>query len=250
MTIGGGHAGGQLGWIHFGLGDADGAEIRVEWPDGETGPWLELARQPVRHDRARRGRSRGSGLHPAADRRGRRDGQRAARRGRPPRLRHARRDARDPGRDRTGTGWSGSGPACDEHGYDRSSCTPTASTAPTSPTSPASTRASRRPCSSSAPPGEPAILVGNECYGMAGAAPLADAAASVPGPQPARPASGPLPAADRDPGRRGHRGRQPGRGHRLEGVRRPRDDRGAGVHRRRAASDDARRVSWRTPPTC
>ncbi len=42
VTIGGGHAGGQLGWIHFGLGDADGAEIRVEWPDGKTGPWLEL----------------------------------------------------------------------------------------------------------------------------------------------------------------------------------------------------------------
>jgi len=42
ITIGGGHASGQLGWIHVGLGDADGAEIRVEWPDGQTGPWLEL----------------------------------------------------------------------------------------------------------------------------------------------------------------------------------------------------------------
>jgi len=42
VTIGGGHAGGQLGWIHFGLGDAGGAEIRVQWPNGETGPWLEL----------------------------------------------------------------------------------------------------------------------------------------------------------------------------------------------------------------
>jgi hypothetical protein len=42
VTIGGGHAGGQLGWIHFGLGDADGTEIRILWPDGETGPWLEL----------------------------------------------------------------------------------------------------------------------------------------------------------------------------------------------------------------
>jgi hypothetical protein len=42
VTIGGGHAGGQLGWIHLGLGDADGAEVRVRWPDGETGPWLEL----------------------------------------------------------------------------------------------------------------------------------------------------------------------------------------------------------------
>jgi hypothetical protein len=42
IVVGGGHAGGQLGWIHVGLGDADGAEIRVEWPDGQTGPWLEL----------------------------------------------------------------------------------------------------------------------------------------------------------------------------------------------------------------
>jgi hypothetical protein len=42
ITIGGGHASGELGWIHVGLGDANGAEIRVEWPDGERGPWLEL----------------------------------------------------------------------------------------------------------------------------------------------------------------------------------------------------------------
>jgi hypothetical protein len=43
VTIGGGHAGGQLGWIHFGLGEAGGAEIRITWPDGETGPWQEIA---------------------------------------------------------------------------------------------------------------------------------------------------------------------------------------------------------------
>jgi hypothetical protein len=42
ITIGGGHAGGQLGWIHVGLGDADSALARVVWPDGEIGPWLEL----------------------------------------------------------------------------------------------------------------------------------------------------------------------------------------------------------------
>ncbi|MEE8405779.1 MAG: CRTAC1 family protein [Acidimicrobiia bacterium] len=41
-TIGGGHAGGQLGWIHFGLGTADRAEVRVQWPDGETGPWMKV----------------------------------------------------------------------------------------------------------------------------------------------------------------------------------------------------------------
>src|SRR5436853_6433010 len=39
LTVGGGHAGGQLGWIHFGLGGASGADVRVTWPGGETGPW-------------------------------------------------------------------------------------------------------------------------------------------------------------------------------------------------------------------
>ncbi len=42
VTVGGGHAGGQLGWIHVGLGDADEVEVRVQWPDGETGPWMTL----------------------------------------------------------------------------------------------------------------------------------------------------------------------------------------------------------------
>jgi len=42
LTVGGGHAGGQLGWIHFGLGTADKAEIRVQWPDGEKGPWMTV----------------------------------------------------------------------------------------------------------------------------------------------------------------------------------------------------------------
>jgi hypothetical protein len=43
VTVGGGHAGGQLGWIHFGLGSADAAEVRVTWPDAETGPWMRVA---------------------------------------------------------------------------------------------------------------------------------------------------------------------------------------------------------------
>jgi hypothetical protein len=42
ITVGGGHAGGQLGWVHFGLGRAGSAEIRVQWPDGETGPWQRV----------------------------------------------------------------------------------------------------------------------------------------------------------------------------------------------------------------
>jgi hypothetical protein len=43
VTVGGGHAGGQLGWIHFGIGDAEEVEVRVQWPDGEKGPWLNVA---------------------------------------------------------------------------------------------------------------------------------------------------------------------------------------------------------------
>jgi enediyne biosynthesis protein E4 len=43
LTVGGGHAGGQLGWIHLGLGTSDRASLRVHWPDGEVGPWLEVA---------------------------------------------------------------------------------------------------------------------------------------------------------------------------------------------------------------
>ncbi|MBK5268225.1 MAG: CRTAC1 family protein, partial [Acidimicrobiia bacterium] len=42
VTIGGGHAGGQLGWSHFGLGIADQVKVRVQWPDGEVGPWMTV----------------------------------------------------------------------------------------------------------------------------------------------------------------------------------------------------------------
>lgn len=41
VTIGGGHAGGQLGPSHFGLGLAKDARIRVHWPDGERSAWLD-----------------------------------------------------------------------------------------------------------------------------------------------------------------------------------------------------------------
>ena len=40
LTVGGGHASGQLVPLHFGLGAAMTAEVRVTWPDGEVGPWL------------------------------------------------------------------------------------------------------------------------------------------------------------------------------------------------------------------
>lgn len=40
VTVGGGHASGQIGWIHVGLGEAVSAEVRVRWPNGEVGPWM------------------------------------------------------------------------------------------------------------------------------------------------------------------------------------------------------------------
>ncbi|MDQ2853999.1 MAG: CRTAC1 family protein [Chloroflexota bacterium] len=42
LTVGGGHVGGELGWLHIGLGPALSAEVRVVWPDGEEGPWLKV----------------------------------------------------------------------------------------------------------------------------------------------------------------------------------------------------------------
>lgn len=48
LTVGGGHAGGQALPLHFGLGDALSAEIRVQWPDGTTTDWQEVpANQPL-----------------------------------------------------------------------------------------------------------------------------------------------------------------------------------------------------------
>jgi hypothetical protein len=52
VTVGGGHASGQLVPLHFGLGEAERAEVRVTWPDGEVGPWLPVdADQAVRIER-------------------------------------------------------------------------------------------------------------------------------------------------------------------------------------------------------
>ncbi len=42
-TIGGGHAGGEQGPIHVGLGSADAARVRVTWPDGEVSEWVDVA---------------------------------------------------------------------------------------------------------------------------------------------------------------------------------------------------------------
>ncbi len=47
VTVGGGHAGGSLGPIHFGLGQHDKAEVRVTWPDGAVGEWQTLGADQV-----------------------------------------------------------------------------------------------------------------------------------------------------------------------------------------------------------
>jgi hypothetical protein len=42
ITVGGGHASGQSGWRHFGLGEASEAEVRVVWPDGAGSDWQRV----------------------------------------------------------------------------------------------------------------------------------------------------------------------------------------------------------------
>ena len=42
VTVGGGQAGGSMGWRHMGLGAAAEAEVRVVWPDGEAGEWESI----------------------------------------------------------------------------------------------------------------------------------------------------------------------------------------------------------------
>ena len=43
LTVGGGHASGQLGWVHFGLGEATAVKLRVQWPQGDWSPWATAA---------------------------------------------------------------------------------------------------------------------------------------------------------------------------------------------------------------
>jgi hypothetical protein len=43
LTIGGGHASGMLGWMHFGLGKAKSVKMRVQWPHGAWSEWQSVA---------------------------------------------------------------------------------------------------------------------------------------------------------------------------------------------------------------
>lgn len=49
VTVGGGHAGGQLGPEHFGLGPMQQAEVQVIWPDGVTSDWDLLQAGSLHH---------------------------------------------------------------------------------------------------------------------------------------------------------------------------------------------------------
>ncbi|MCB1421019.1 MAG: CRTAC1 family protein [Nitratireductor sp.] len=52
IQVGGGHASGRLGFVHVGLGVAERAQIRVQWPDGEwSAPYRVFANQFVHIDR-------------------------------------------------------------------------------------------------------------------------------------------------------------------------------------------------------
>ena len=61
LTVGGGHASGQLVPLHFGLGAAISTEVRVTWPDGKVGPWL-----PTDADRTVTVRRGATAVEPAA----------------------------------------------------------------------------------------------------------------------------------------------------------------------------------------
>ncbi len=43
LTVGGGHASGHMGWMHFGLGAASTVKVRVQWPFSDFGPWQTVA---------------------------------------------------------------------------------------------------------------------------------------------------------------------------------------------------------------
>ena len=52
VKVGGGHASGSNGFVHLGLGVAERAEIRIQWPDGEwSHPYRVFANNFVLIDR-------------------------------------------------------------------------------------------------------------------------------------------------------------------------------------------------------
>ncbi len=47
LTVGGGHASGQLGPLHFGLGADDAAKLRIRWTDGVVSDWYPVTANHV-----------------------------------------------------------------------------------------------------------------------------------------------------------------------------------------------------------
>jgi enediyne biosynthesis protein E4 len=46
LTVGGGHASGHMGWMHFGLGNLTSGKpvkLRVQWPFGEWSEWQTVS---------------------------------------------------------------------------------------------------------------------------------------------------------------------------------------------------------------
>ncbi len=43
LTVGGGHASGHMGWMHFGVGAATQVKLRVQWPHGDWSEWKTTA---------------------------------------------------------------------------------------------------------------------------------------------------------------------------------------------------------------
>jgi len=43
LTVGGGHASGHLGWMHFGLGNSNSVKLRISWPQGGWSAWQTVA---------------------------------------------------------------------------------------------------------------------------------------------------------------------------------------------------------------
>ena len=206
-VVGGGHIGGQLGWTHVGIGPA----TEAAGPRDVAGRRGRARGRRVAADRfcdIERGSARAGAVdarQPEAEE-DRRMRSGTARHGRPAGLRHARPRVRScPPRRYAERGWPRSARARRAAGYDRlvvyADREHSANLAFLTGFDPRFEEAMLVV----GPDGDPLILVGNECYGMAGAAPLPMRARAVPGLQPAQPAARPVAAAARDPGGGGDR---------------------------------------------
>ena len=233
VTVGGGHAGGQLGWIHFGLGDADRPRYGSPGRMASAVRPCEVEAEHVRRSSSAAPRDRSLGRRPGP--RVTPPIEASPGGGHAPRLRHAGCHARAPGRDLRRAASARLRERADAAGFERvviyADREHSANMAYLTGFDPRFEEA----LLVVGPDGDPAILVGNECWGMAGAAPLPMRRHrfqdfSLPS-QP-RDRSGPL-ADILARGR--HRPGQPGRDRRLEDLRATREERRARLPRRRAA---------------